>query len=58
MVKEMEVSVETQRPSVGVVTVVDLDLGLNDEFRVQNVKTLIMKIMLYKPRDTKAHSSL
>ena len=54
----MEVSVETQRPSVGVVTVVDLDLGLNDEFRVQNVKTLIMKIMLYKPRDTKAHSSL
>jgi len=57
-VKEMEVSVETQRPSVGVVAVVDLDLGLKDEFRVQNVKTLIMKIVLYKPRDPKAHSSL
>jgi len=50
--------VETQRPSVDVVVVVDLNLGLNDEFRVQNVKTLIMKIVLYKPRDTKAHSSL
>jgi len=58
LVKEMEVLVETQRPSVDVVVVVDLNLGLNDEFRVQNVKTLIMKIVLYKPRDTKAHSSL